>query len=86
MNIALSLGLRGGGLSPDDESMCTRAGRSVEVEAVWFDGERLLQLDGVGWIFHPEVESLEDSGKGDDGFLPGKCTALVHLIIKWSTI
>ena len=86
LNVALSLGLRGGDLRPDDESTGTSTWRSVEVEAIWFDSERLLQLDCVRWIFHPEVESLEDRGKGDDGLLPGKSTTLVHLIVKWSTI
>ena len=84
MNVALSLGLRGG-LGPHNERTCASTGHSVEVEAVGFDGERLLQLEGVRWIFHSEVESLEDGGKGDDGFLPGKGAALVHLVIKWST-
>ena len=85
MHLALSLGLSGGGLSPDDKSTCTSTWGSVEVEAVRFDGERLLQLEGVRWIFHPEVESLEDGSEGNDGLLPGKSTALVHLTIKWST-
>jgi hypothetical protein len=72
VNVAISLGLRGGVLSPDDERTCTSTGHSVEVEVVGFDSEGLLQLEGVRWIFHPEVESLEDGGKGDDGSCQAK--------------
>ena len=77
VDVVRALGLRDSGLSADDESRCTRTRGGMEVEAVGLDSERLLQFEGVRRIFHPKVESLKDSGKGDDGFLPCKGTTLV---------
>src|SRR5258708_4493986 len=77
VDVFRALELRDDGLSADDEGRCTRTRRSMEVEAVGLDCERLLQFEGIGRIFHPKVESLEDGGKSDDGFLPCKGTTLV---------
>lgn len=82
MSVGLVGGRRDGGLRPDDERRCTSTGGGIEVEAVGFDRERLLQFEGVRRVVHPELEPLEDGGKGDDGFLPGKGTTLVCVTIK----
>ena len=77
VRVVRALRLRGGSLRANDESRCARTWGRMEVEAVGLDGERLLQFEGVGRIFHRKVESLEDGGEGDDGLLPCKRTTLV---------
>ncbi len=59
-----------------EEAGLVLARDGADVKVLWFDAERLLELELVVGVVHDQVEVLEDRHQRDLAFLPGESATL----------